>query len=67
MGTIKKGNKRLLITLPEKLIEQLEADTRVRGLNLSKSARIQLAIEDELRKSARLQAQQEKNKLKEGK
>lgn len=48
MGEAKSGNKRLMITLPKKLVRKLEDDTRKRGLNLTKSARIQLALEKEL-------------------
>ena len=48
MGEAKSGNKRLMITLPKKLVRKLEDDTRKRGWNLTKSARIQLALEKEL-------------------
>ena len=48
MGEAKSGNKRLMITLPKKLVRKLEDDTRKRGLNLTKSAQIQLALEKEL-------------------
>lgn len=51
MGKAKPGNKRLMITLPEKLVNKLEQDTTERGLDLTKSARIQLALEKELQKS----------------
>ncbi|WP_270337567.1 hypothetical protein [Streptococcus infantarius] len=40
-----------MVTLPEKLVERLERDTEERGLNLTKSARIQLALEHELSNS----------------
>lgn len=51
MGKVKEGNKRLMITLPESLIDRLEDDTVRRGLDLSKSTRIQLALEKELLES----------------
>lgn len=51
MGEAKSGNKRLMITLPKKLVRKLEDDTSKRGLNLTKSARIQLALEKELQRS----------------
>ena len=50
MGKAKDGNKRLMITLPKKLVSRLENDTRERGLGLTKSARIQLALENDLKK-----------------
>lgn len=51
MGEAKSGNKRLMITLPKKLVQKLEDDTSKRGLNLTKSTRIQLALEKELQRS----------------
>lgn len=51
MGKVKDGNKRIMITLPESLIDKLEKDTAKRGLDLSKSTRIQLALEKELKTS----------------
>ena len=51
MSNVKSGNKRLMITLPESLVGRLERDTSDRGLNLTKSARIQLALESELNRS----------------
>lgn len=48
MATIKGGNKRLMITLPVSLIDKLEQDTKERGLDITKSARIQLALEKDL-------------------
>ena len=51
MSNVKEGNVRIMVTLPEKLVERLERDTEERGLDLTKSARIQLALENELSKS----------------
>lgn len=51
MSNVKEGNVRIMVTLPEKLVERLERDTEERGLNLTKSARIQLALEHELSNS----------------
>lgn len=48
MSNVKEGNVRIMVTLPEKLVERLERDTEERGLDLTKSARIQLALEYEL-------------------
>lgn len=48
MGKARQGNRRLMITLPNALIDRLEQDTQARGLALTKSARIQLALENEL-------------------
>lgn len=48
MGQARDGNKRVMITLPVSLVERLESDTERRGLGLTKSARIQLALENEL-------------------
>lgn len=45
---MKDGNRRIAITLPEKLIKRLEEDTKKRGLDMTKSVRIQLALEEEL-------------------
>lgn len=60
MGTAKSGNKRLMITLPKKLVQKLEDDTSRRGLNLTKSARIQLALEKELQRSKDSEDDQER-------
>lgn len=43
--------KRIMVTLPEELVERLERDTLRRGLNLTKSNRIQLMLEKELAES----------------
>lgn len=51
MSNVKEGNVRIMVTLPEKLVGRLERDTKERGLDLTKSARIQLALENELSKS----------------
>lgn len=51
MGKTKSGNKRVMVTLPVSLLTRLERDTKERGLNLTKSARIQLAIEHELNRN----------------
>lgn len=51
MDDVKEGNRRIMVTLPEELIKRLEDDTTRRGLNLTKSNRIQLALETELAKS----------------
>ena len=40
--------KRIMVTLPEELVDRLEKDTMRRGLNLTKSNRIQLMLEREL-------------------
>lgn len=40
--------KRIMVTLPEELVDRLERDTTRRGLNLTKSNRIQLMLEKEL-------------------
>lgn len=50
MGNVKEGNVRIMVTLPKKLVGRLERDTKERGLDLTKSARIQLALENELSK-----------------
>lgn len=51
MSNVKEGNVRIMVTLPKKLVERLERDTKERGLDLTKSARIQLALEHELSNS----------------
>ena len=51
MNDVKDGNRRIMVTLPEELIKRLEDDTTRRGLNLTKSNRIQLALEKELANS----------------
>lgn len=43
--------KRIMVTLPEELVQRLEDDTARRGLNLTKSNRIQLMLEKELAES----------------
>lgn len=43
--------KRIMVTLPEELVDRLEKDTMRRGLNLTKSNRIQLMLEKELSKT----------------
>lgn len=48
MGNVKSGNKRLMVTLPLPLIKRMEKNIKDRGLNLTKSALIQLALEKEL-------------------
>lgn len=62
MSNVKEGNVRIMVTLPEKLVERLERDTEERGLDLTKSARIQLALEHELNSNGMFD-----NKKKEGK
>lgn len=52
--------KRIMVTLPEELVDRLENDTKRRGLNLTKSSRIQLMLERELAESERKLTKAEK-------
>lgn len=52
--------KRIMVTLPEELVDRLEIDTKRRGLNLTKSNRIQLMLERELTESERKLTKAEK-------
>lgn len=62
MSKVRAGKKRLMITLPIPLIQRLEQDTLRRGLGLTKSVRIQLAIERELDERAMQSNQQNQTK-----